>query len=150
DLAALFLPLQVEDSELRVRRGAGIDDGAAAADLGAAAERRRIRSDLVDHALEHLADRDGSLFGDEGGRPAVALRLTFVLDRDRALDRVEIAVAPAIDIEMTRQRAVERRDGNRILDQGAAIGRPQLERRIATRGPDRPPDVAGVLDHAGA
>ena len=37
-----------------------------------------------------------------------------------------------------------------VLDQGAAIGRAQLERRVLERGADRPPHEARILHHPGA
>ena len=48
---------------------------------------------------------------------------------------------------MTRQRAIERGDGDRILDQGAGIGCAQFERGVVQRGADGPPNVARILDH---
>ncbi len=51
---------------------------------------------------------------------------------------------------MASDRAIERGDGDGILDQRAGIGRAQLERRIAQGWADRPPDVARIRDHAGA
>ena len=51
---------------------------------------------------------------------------------------------------MAHQTAVERGDRDRVLDQCATIGRAQLQRRMIERRPDRPPDVARIVDHAGA
>ena len=51
------LLVRLEHGELGVGRRAGADDGAAAVDLGGAAERRGVRRGVLDHALEHLGDR---------------------------------------------------------------------------------------------
>ena len=80
----------------------------------------------------------------------MALRLPFVLDHERALHRIEPGVARAVDVKMTRNGAIERRNCNCILDQRAAVGRAQLQRRIDQRRADGPPDEARILDDAGA
>ena len=100
-------------------------------DLGAAAERLGVGGRLLDHAVEHLGDRHGAFLGHEGAVHAVALRPPLVLDHDGARDRVDVGVAPGIVVEVPHQRAVERRDRDRILDQRAAVGRAQLQRRDA-------------------
>ena len=112
---------------------AGADDSTAAVDLGRAAERRSVRRGVADHAFEHLADRYRAILGGEGSMHPVALRLPFVLDDNGATDRVEIGIAPTVDIEVPRQCAIERGDGNRILDQRAGIGRAQFQGRIVER-----------------
>ena len=93
--AAPVLLVRLEHRKLGVGRRAGADDGAAAADLGRAAERLGVGGDVLDHAVEHLGDRDRARLGDEGAVHAVALRPPFVLDHDRALHRVEIGIALA-------------------------------------------------------
>ncbi len=117
-----------EYRELRIGGGAGAGDGAAALELRLAAERGRVHLDIADHALEHLDHRHRALLAGEGGVDAMALRLPLVLDDDGALHRVEVAIAPAVEIEVACQGAIERGDGDRVLHQRAGIGRAQLER----------------------
>jgi len=72
----------------------------------------------------------------------MTLRLPLVLDDNRTTDRVEVAMAPGVEVEVTRQRAIERGDGDCILDQGAGIGCAQFERGVVQLGADGPPNVA--------
>src|SRR5262249_59010184 len=107
---------------LRVRGGAGAADGTAAVDLVGATERFRVCRRLADHALEHLRNRGRAVLRGECGMHPMALRLPLVLDDDGTADRVEIAIAPGVEVEVTRERAIERGDGDGILDQRARIG----------------------------
>ncbi len=141
--------MRLEHRELSVGGRACADDGAAAPDLVAAAERVGIGRAVVDRPLQHVGDRDRARIGDESAVHAIALRAPLVLYHDRARDRVDLRVAPGIEDEMARQCAIERSDRDRIVDQGAAVGRAQLERRVIERGPDRPPDIARIPRNSG-
>ena len=105
----------------------------------------------MQHLFEKLRYRHGSaaVLAREGPVDAVALRAPFVLDHDRARHRGHVAVEPGVAAQPPRQRAVERRDRDRIFHQGAGVGRPQFEGGVLQRGAQRPPDVARILDHAG-
>src|SRR5271166_1068450 len=137
---ALACAMRLEHGELGIRRGAGADDGTTSVDLGGAAERRNIRSRILDRALEHIGDGHRAILRDESAMHAIALRPPFVFDDERALHGVEIGVAPAIEAKMPGNGTIESGNGERILDQSAAVGSTQLQRRIDERWPDRPPD----------
>ena len=92
-------------------------------DLVDTAKNLRVAVHVLQHLLEQISDRDRAIARniDEGAVHAVTLRAPFVLNHDRAGHGGQVPVLPRIAGEPPRQRAVQRRDRNRILDQRARV-----------------------------
>src|ERR1700738_3407116 len=86
---------------------------------------------------------------DEGGRRAVTLRAPLVLTRNGSCNRSQFGIEIRLLDEMSNEAAEQRSDAQRVLDVRADVRDPQLESWVLQRGADDPPDVAGILDHAG-
>jgi hypothetical protein len=121
----------------------------AGADLGdhhahaVARDLQRVGEDVA-----HRLRAPGRLV-DEAAVDAVALRAPAVLGHDGARGAGQPRVERAVADETAHQAAVEGRDGERIVEPGAAVGHAQLQGRVLQGGPDHPPDIAGILDGAG-
>src|SRR5262245_41181389 len=101
-------------------------------DFVRAVERIDVFGNKIDDLIQPLHEREGRSRErlDESGTNAVALSMPLVLLRDGAADAVEASIECAVAIERAHEAAKQGRDCQRVVEPGAAVGDPQLERRI--------------------
>src|SRR3984893_978883 len=125
------------NAQLLVRARSAFQDYIRSRNLFDASESLRIVSDPLHRLI------------DEGGRREVTLPAPLVLTRNGSCNRSQFGIEIRLLDEMSNEAAEQRSDAQRVLDVRADVRDPQLESWVLQRGADDPPDVAGILDHAG-
>jgi hypothetical protein len=119
--------------------------------LRQAAKLARVVLKQRDRVLEDIGDtaHAGRPLIHESAMNAIALGAPEMFRRKSARRSGHVGINRAVKVQTPHQTAVQRSDRDGVTKAGAAVGNAQFQRRVLARGPDRPPDEAGVLDGAG-
>ena len=141
---------RLEARELAVGTRPALHDGARVRHLGNAAEIGGVLGDEVEQLLEQDGEGDDRALAeiDQALLDAIALRPPAILAHEEGRVVAPALVLPPQAIEQSQDAAIERGNGDAVLDQRADIGDAHFESRKARGRSQVPPDLGGILDQA--